>query len=149
MPKSENSDGRHKVSPSRAESRPHQNCLNSSTIEQIPLLEEKLQVTRRQQKIGEVVIRKKLIVERIGQNPQQLAEIVIGAETVNGYNYEEIGDTKSLHITKSNFLDLSTAQALLQALEKLSAAENAKIRLEIVTNCPENQIQHQEICDRY
>lgn len=148
MPKSENSD---------------HNCLNSSTTDHIPLLEEQLQVTRRQRKIGEVVIRKqvetqmvqvpirreKLIVERIGQNPQQLAEIVVGSETVNGYNYEEIDSTNSLHITKSNFLDLSTAQALLKALEKLEAANNAKIRLEIVTNCPKSQIEHQELCDRY
>ncbi len=136
---------------------------NLSETYQIPLLEEKLQIARRKQKIGEVVVRKqvetrivkvpirreKLIVERIGKNPQQLTEVVIGGDKVNGFKYEELGDRDSLHITKSYFLDLQTARELLEAIANLSSANNAKVRLEIVTNCSEHQIEHQNLCDRF
>lgn len=73
--------------------------INSPESYQISLLEEKLQVAHRKQKVGEVVIRKqvetrminipirreKLIVERIGENPEQLTEVVVAEETVNGF----------------------------------------------------------------
>lgn len=130
---------------------------------QIPLLEEKLQISRRKKKVGEVVVRKqvetrmvqvpirreKLIVERIGNNPEQLTEVVIGEEKVNGFKYEEFNNTDSLHITKSHYLDVQTAQQLLEAIANLSSANKAKVRLEIVTNCSEHQIKHQNICDRF
>lgn len=129
----------------------------------ISLLEEKLQVNRRKQKVGEVVVRKqietrmvqvpirreKLIVERMGKNPELLTEVVIGEEKVNGFQYQELSDNSSLHITKSHFIKLQTAQALLEALANLSSAERAKVRIEIVTDSSQDQIQHQGLCDRY
>ncbi len=118
----------------------NQQQSSSSEIEHITLLEEKLQVARRKRKVGEVVVRKqvetrvvtvpvrreKLIVERIGKNPERLTEVVITEEKVNGFKYEELNDTDSLHITKSGFLDLNTAQELLQAVAQLSSADKAK-----------------------
>lgn len=136
---------------------------DTSEVYQVSLLEEKLKVARYRQKIGEVIVRKqvetrmiqvpikreKLVVERIGQNPEILTEVVIGEEKLNGFNYPELSDTDSLHVTKSNFLDLPTAEKLLEAIRHLSSADNARVRLEIVTNCSEHQIEHQNICNRY
>ncbi len=141
----------------------NQQPSNSSETYQIPLLEEKLRVTRRQQKAGEVVVRKqvetrivkvpirreKIIVERIGKNPERLTEVIIGEGKVNGFKYEELNNGDRLHITKSHFLEVQTAQELLEAIAHLSSAANARVRLEIVTNCCEHQIEHQNICDRY
>ncbi len=135
----------------------------TSDVYQISLLEEKLQVARRKQKVGEVIVRKevetrmvkvpirreKLIVERIGKNPERLTEVVIAEEKVNGFKYEDFNHTESLHITKSHFLDVQTAQQLLEAIAQLSSAANATVRLEIVTNSSEHQIKHQGVCDRY
>ncbi len=136
---------------------------NEPEVYQIPLLEEKLEVTKQRQKVGEVVVhkqvetrivkvpirREKLIVKRIGKNPEKLTEVVIAEGKICGFKYEELNDNNSLHITKSSFLDLPTAQELLEALTHLSSAANAKVRLEIVTNCSEHQVEHQDICDRY
>lgn len=136
---------------------------NSLEAHHISLLEEKLQVARRKVKVGEVIVRKqvetriikipirreKLVIERIGENPELISEVVIGEEKVNGFKYEELNQTNSLHITKSQFLKLQTAQDLLAAISQLSSATNAKIRLEIVTNDSDHQIEHQQVCDRY
>ena len=93
--------------------------------------------------------REKLIVERMGKNPERLTEVVIKEGKVNGFNYEELNNTDSLHITRSHYLKPQIAQELLEAITHLSSASNAKVRLEIVTNCSEHQIEHQNICDRY
>lgn len=130
---------------------------------QIPLLEEKIKINRRKQKIGEVVIRKevetktvqvaiqreKLIVERIGKQPEQLAEVVIRDDQANGFTFGQLEPNAHLHITKSHFLPITTAQKLLEAIAHLSTTSNAKIRLEIVTDCTEEQIKHQSICEKY
>ena len=129
----------------------------------INLLEEKLRVNRSKQKIGEVIIRKeietrmiqvpiqreKLIVERVGKNPEKLAEVVIKEETVNGFNHEELKNADNLHITKSHYLELQTARQLLESIAHLDSANNPKICLEIVTTSSEHQIEHQNICDRF
>lgn len=140
----------------------NQQQSTSTEIERIALLEEKLQVSRRKQKVGEVIVRKqvetriikvpirreKLIIERIGKNPEQLTEVIVGQEKVNGFNYEDFNNTDGLHITKSHFIELGTAQEILNAIAQLSSVANTKVRLEIVTNCSEHQITHQDICER-
>ena len=140
----------------------NQQQSDSLEIEAIPLLEEKLQVTRQKQKVGEVIVRKqvetkivevplrreKLIVERIGKNPEQLTEVVIGSGKVNGFQYNELNDHDRLHLTNSHFLDLPTAHKLLEALTQVSATANTKIRLEIVTDSSEHQLEYQNICNR-
>lgn len=135
---------------------------DSLKIKTIPLLEEKLQVARYKQKVGEVIVRKqvetkivevplkreKLIVERIGKNPEQLTEVIIGSGQVNGFQYNELNDHDRLHLTNSQFLDLTTAHKLLEELTKFSPTANTKIRLEIVTDSSEHQLEYQNICDR-
>ncbi len=141
----------------------NQNLAPSSEIERITLLEEKLRVKRRKQKVGEVIVRKQvetrivqlplrretLIVERIGNNPERLTEVVISENQVNGFKYEELSDRAQLNVSRSNYLNLQTAQELLEAIAHLDSANNAKVRVEIVTDSSEAQIQHQNICDRY
>jgi hypothetical protein len=139
--------------------------INSSEVYQISLLEEKLKVTRRKEKVGEVVIRKqvdtrmvsiplrreRLIVERAGENPEQLTEVIIAEETVNGFKYDELNDNDSLCLNQSKFLSLSSAQELLTGITHLSDATNIKIRLEIVTNYSDSKTlsELKNICDRY
>lgn len=132
-------------------------------VHNISLLEEKLKIDRRKRKVGEVIVykqvetkmvqvpirREKLIVKRIGKQPEQLVEVTINNEEVNGFDLAELADKDTLHITKSNFIAVQTAQELLEAVAHLSSATNAKIRLEIVTNCSQQQIEHQSICDRF
>lgn len=126
----------------------------------ISLLEEKLQVARQRKKIGEVVIRKKvetrmvrvpirrekLIVERIGENPELLTEVIIGESKLSDY---EESDESNINLSHSNFLTISTAQELLQAINHLSTATNARVRLEIITDDSTDRDELQNICDRY
>ena len=137
--------------------------LINSEIKQIQLLEERLQVDRRKKKIGEVVVRKevetqiielpirreKLVIERIGENTEKLTEVILSEEKINNFGYEELQNTNSLHITKSAYIDIKTAQNLLESLARLSTAKDAKIRIEITSNNSKNQIECQSICDRY
>lgn len=143
-----------------------QELLATSKIKesvQISLFEEKLKVNRRKRKVGEVVVRKKietrmiqvpirtekLIVERVGEGSGQIAEVVIGESKINGFEPIELTEDDTLHITRSHFLTVETARQLLQAISGLSSANNAKIRLEIVTNSNQEQIELQNLCDRY
>ena len=141
---------------------PLANEARKAEVYQTSLLEEKLQVARRQQKVGEIVVRKqvetryvkipirqeKLIVERVGLTSERLTEVVTSKERVNGFSYEELTDTDSIYVVKSCFLELSTAQKLLEEMGKISSASNAKIRIEIATNSDEQQVELQNICDR-
>ena len=129
----------------------------------IRLLEEKLTVDRRKQKVGEVVIhkqietrmvqvpvqREKLIVERVGERSENLAEVVIGENKVNGFKFSEINDNDTLHLTKSNFVSVETAEKILADIHYLSTTANTKVRLEIVTNSSQQQTEQQAICDRH
>jgi hypothetical protein len=131
--------------------------------QQIPLWSEKLTVNRRQRKVGEVIVRKqvetrmiqvpiqeeKIIIERIGENPEQLAEVVINTSLVNGVPSNNFARENTLHLTKSHYLSVEMAQNFLKAIALLPSAANTTIRLEIMSNSSEEQIEHQQICDRY
>lgn len=137
--------------------------ITSSEAYQISLLEEKLQVARRRRKVGEVVIRKqietcmvqvpirreKLVVERRGQHPEQLAEVILREEKVNGFGYGELNDQGSLQFNQSHFLSLPVAQEMLAAIQRLPGSANVKIRLEIVSSDPANHQELQKLCDRF
>lgn len=132
-------------------------------VHNIRLFEERLKVDRRKQKIGEVIVhkqietrmvqvpvqREKLIIERVGEQSENLAEVVIGEGKVNGFKFSEITDTDTLHITKSNFVSVETAEKILADIHYLSTTANTKVRLEIVTNSSQQQIEQQAIFDRY
>jgi hypothetical protein len=139
--------------------------INPTGSYQISLLEEKLLVARLKQKAGEVVIRKqvetrmvniplrreKIIVEKIGKNPEQLTEVIVAEETVNGFKFSELDNKNAFIFNQTHFLSLSTAQELLTAISHLTSATNSKIRLEIVTKCDKNETlsELKDICDRH
>jgi hypothetical protein len=132
-------------------------------FQQIPLWSEKLTVNRRQRKVGEVIVRKqvetrmiqvpikeeKLIIERIGENPEQIAEVVINTSQVNGFGSNQFPREDTLHLTKSHYLSVEMAQNFLKAIALLPSAAKTTIRLEITSDSSEEQIEHQQICDRY
>ncbi|MEL6930019.1 MAG: DUF2382 domain-containing protein [Cyanobacteria bacterium J06600_6] len=139
---------------------------NSLALEKISLLEEKLQVARRREKVGEVVIRKqvetrmvqlpirreKLIVEKVGQNAEKLAEVILTEETLNGFNYDELNNGDSLDLHQSKFISPIAARELLSALAELSTSAKLKVRLEIATDSSEDsdlRLKVKDICERY
>ena len=138
---------------------------NDPDTYQISLLEEKLQVARRKEKVGEVVIRKevetrivklpirreKLVVEKIGENAELLTEVIVGEETVNGFKYSELENNDRLSVNQSRFISLSTARELLTAIDKIDPSASSRIRLEVITNSnnPELQSEIETICQNY
>ena len=130
-------------------------------IDKISLLEEKLQVTRQKKKIGEVVVskkietriinipikREKLVIERVGQNPELLTEIVTSEEKICGFGYEELENTENLHLTRSRFLELQKVREILAAIENLGTTDRVKIRIEIANSDSQTQEKYQTICD--
>lgn len=131
------------------------NNLEAATAEQydISLLEEKLVVKRSRHKVGEVVVRKivetqtmhipirreKLIVEKIGVSNEQLTEIDLGSEKVNGIKFNELGNTNDIYQSQSEFVSLDKIQEFLTEITKHSDKSNLKIRLEVITDNPETQ----------
>ena len=139
---------------------------DSLEAQKIFLLEEKLQVARRKKKVGEVIVRKqvetrmvrlpirreKLIVEKLGENPEKLAEVVINEETFNGLKYDELNNSQDLDLNQSKFISLATAKELLATLTQLSPNAQIKVRLDIATNGSEDKslgLKIKDICDRY
>ncbi len=136
---------------------------SSSAISKISLLEEKLKVIRRKQKVGEIVVRKhvetkvveipirreKLIVERVGKNTEQLTEIVINEEKINGLGYDALEPNENpLLAAKSKYFTVEKAQNVLEAISHLPSGKNAKIRLEIISSDSSIQQDFQDVCDR-
>ena len=129
---------------------------------QFSLLEEKLIVKRRKQKVGEVVVRKKvetrmihlpirrekLIVEKAGVTNEHLTEIDLGEGEVNGVKFSEITGTNDIYLAQSNFVSPQVAKELLTKISNASTTENIKIRLEVVTDNSELQNTYQNLCDR-
>ena len=139
-------------------------ATDSSNTEdyQIALWEEKLKIVRHKQKVGEVIVRKhieqkvvtipirreKLIVERVAKNPEQLTEVILSEERVNGFSYSEVDNNSTLESNKSDFVSLKDARQLLTAVEELELTGNIKIRLEIVSNNLEDNAKIKASCDR-
>ena len=139
--------------------------LEAATLEehQIELLEEKLVVKRLKQKVGEVIVRKKietrtvhlpirrekLIIEKAGTTNEHLAEIDLKEGEINGVKFSELSNTNDLYLSQSNFVSLDKAQQLLSEFQKRSNNNNVKLRIEIVADSAESQTTYQDICDRY
>ena len=139
-----------------------QSSADSENIK-LSLLEEKLKVTRQKHKLGEVVVRKKvetriakiplrrekLIIERIGKNPEQLTEVIISEDKIDGFNYDELEPANVQPQTaKTKYISLEKAQSIIETIAALSPTGKAKIRLEIVTNDSDLQQQYRDICAR-
>jgi hypothetical protein len=129
----------------------------------ISLLEEKLIVKRQKQKVGEVIVRKeietrmihlpirreKLIIEKAGITTEQLAEINLGEEKVNGVKFGDLENATDVYQSQSNFISLEALQKLLAEIANSSTLNNVKVRLEIISDRPEDQKSYQDICNQY
>jgi len=138
----------------------------------VRLLEERLVINRSKRKIGEVVVRKeietrivevpvqreKLIIEQVGAETIQLAEIDLGHGEVTGVELRDAAHSATLQpeaLTSDNrptvtgeFLSPKAASNLLEAIALQGRHGCAKIRVELVLDNPELQETYQKMFDR-
>ena len=134
----------------------------------IPLLEERLIVDVNKQKIGEIVVRKeietemiqvpvrreKLIVEQVGEETIQLAQIDLGNSEIQGVelatNTASVGSVATLNemIVSGEFTSAKIASLLLNAIALERKQGCKKIRIQIVVDDAERQQTYQEWVDR-
>ena len=128
----------------------------------IRLLEEKLVVNRSKQKVGEVVVRKeietrvvevpvrreKLIVEQVGEEPQQLAEIDLGKGKVTGVSDSVETSLPTTTTVKGEFVSPKAASDLLAAIALQDNHGCVNVRVELVVDNPELQETYQQMFDR-
>lgn len=148
---------------------------NSSEVaeeEIVRLLEERLIVNRRKQKVGEVVVRKeietrivevpvqreKLIIEQVGAETKQLAEIDLGEGQVTGVELlnlsspdthrSEDSSSDNLYRVRGEFISLKAVSNLLDAIALQGRHGCQKVRVELVVDNPELQETYQQMFDR-
>lgn len=128
----------------------------------IRLLEEKLVVNRSKQKVGEVVVRKeietrvvevpvrreKLIVEQVGEEPKQLAEIDLGKGKVTGVPDSVEASPQTTTTVKGEFVSPKAASDLLAAIALQDNHGCVNVRVELVVDNPELQKTYQQMFDR-
>ncbi|MFP4120550.1 DUF2382 domain-containing protein [Coleofasciculus sp.] len=128
----------------------------------IRLLEEKLVVNRSKQKVGEVVVRKeietrvvevpvrreKLIVEQVGEEPKQLAEIDLGKGKVTGVPDSVETSSPKNPTVKGEFVSPKAASDLLAAIALQDNHGCVNVRVELVVDNPELQETYQQMFDR-
>jgi len=145
--------------------------------EVIRLLEERLVINRSKRKVGEVIVRKeietqivevpvrreKLIVEQIGPEHKQLAEIDLGQGEIHGVELAQLAEqaqavaharsTKTLAsdgkpTVSGEFASPKAASLLLEAIALQRLHGCAKVRVEIELEDPQYQQTYQEWLDR-
>lgn len=131
--------------------------------ETIQLLEERLTVDRHKRKVGEVVVRKtvetqiievpirreKLIVEQVGSDPKQLAEIDLGSTDLSGIELAQGLSHSSQAVVSGEVHSLRAAHQLLDAIANLPNSGNPRVRLEFVLDDPSLRSTYQELLGRY
>jgi uncharacterized protein (TIGR02271 family) len=131
----------------------------------LTLLEERLFVNHQRRKVGEVIIRKeietqmvevpvrreKLIVERIGDDPERLAEIDLSQGDISGVEIREDSGFSSTQqpTVRAEFVSPKTASQLLDAIAKLHHHNCKSIRIELVLNDSKLQDTYQEWVQLY
>ncbi|MEW6493665.1 MAG: DUF2382 domain-containing protein [Cyanobacteriota bacterium] len=150
---------------------------NSQIVEEeiVRLLEERLVINRSKRKVGEVVVRKeietqiievpiqreKLIIEQVGPEPRQLAEIdlgkgeVTGVELINAQSSDshrrregEEDKFDNSYTVTGEFLSPKTASNLLEAIAYQKQHGCKKIRVELIVDNSELQENYQNMFDR-
>ena len=140
----------------------------------VRLLEERLVINRSKRKIGEVVVRKeietrivevpvqreKLIIEQVGSETIQLAEIDLGHGEVTGVELRDASRSDSAvpqlaaptsdnrPTVTGEFLSPKAASNLLEAIALQGRHGCAKVRVELVLDNPELQETYQKMFDR-
>ncbi len=150
---------------------------NSNIVEEeiVRLLEERLVVNRSKRKVGEVVVRKeietqivevpiqreKLIIEQVGAEPRQLAEIDLGKGEITGVELLNVSSSEShprrdrevnqfdnSYTVTGEFLSPKTASNLLEAIAYQKQHGCRKIRVELLVDNSELQENYQSMFDR-
>lgn len=128
----------------------------------IRLLEEQLVVNRTKHKVGEVVVRKeietrivevpvrreKLIVEQVGEETKQLAEIDLGKGQVTGVPDTIEMRPQTATTVKGEFVSPKAASDLLAAIALQENHGCVNVRVELVVDNPELQEKYQNMFDR-
>jgi len=131
--------------------------------ETIRLLEERLVVERKKQKVGDVIVRKeietrmvqvpvrreKLIVEQISPEHKQLAEIDLGEGEITGLDFSDITSLESGPVVRGDFVSPQVAARILKAIAAQPRHGCAKVRIELVLHDSEVRDNYQEWFDRY
>jgi hypothetical protein len=131
--------------------------------ETVRLLEERLIVDRHKRKVGEVVVRKtvetqivevpvrreKLIVEQIGAETRQLAEIDLGSSDLSGVELAHALTPSGQTVVSTEVHSLRAAHQLLDAIASLPNSGNPKVRLEFVLDDSSLRGTYQELLSRY
>ncbi|HLO49652.1 MAG TPA: DUF2382 domain-containing protein [Kamptonema sp.] len=131
--------------------------------EEIRLLEERLVVNRSKRKVGEVIVRKeietrmvevpvrreKLIIERVGEAPERLAEIDLGEGQVTGIELAEMVNANTQPTVSAEFTSVQKASKILQQIANQPHHGCAKVRLEIVLENKQVQETYQNWFDNY
>lgn len=129
--------------------------------ENITLLEERLAVQRSRRKVGEVLVRKvietrlvevpvrreKLIVEQVGAEAKQLAEIDLGQGEVTGVELAKIDRAETGYTVKGEFVSPQAARDILDAIVLQENHGCLKIRLELVVENQQLQETYQRMLD--
>lgn len=129
----------------------------------IPLLEEKLLVDRIKQRVGEVVVRKKvetrmiqvpvrwekLIIEQIGSPNKQLAEINLGQGKTTGIELQkQLASYNEGYAVSAEFISPKAARDFLEAIALQKQHGCSKVKIEIIVSDREKQIMYEEMFDR-
>ena len=131
--------------------------------EEIKLLEERLVVNRGKRKVGEVIVRKeietrmvevpvrreKLIIERVGEAPERLAEIDLGEGEITGIELAEMANAKAGPTVSAEFTSVQKASKILSAIASQPHHGCAKVRLEIFLENQQVQETYQNWFDNY
>jgi stress response protein YsnF len=147
---------------------------NREVVEEeiVRLLEERLVVNRSKHKVGEVVVRKeietqivevpihreKLIVEQVGSETKQLAEIDLGKGEITGVELAQLSESEFRqrqryspedgYIVTGEFVSPKAASNLLEAIALKGRHGCEKIRVEILVESQELQESYQQMFDR-
>lgn len=144
----------------------HQPEFQSSqetTQEVIRLLEERIVVERGIQKVGEVIIRKeieteiievpirreKLIVEQVGTERRQLAEIDLSQKPINQTEVETAGNFQSFPTVQATFRSPQAASDFLKEIASQPAQGFIEVHLVVMVKDADAQAKYQEWCNRY
>ena len=128
----------------------------------IRLLEERLLVDRVKRKVGEIIVRKqvetrivevpvkweKLIIEQIGAETKQLAEINLGEGEVTGIELKHLLVSDEGYVVSGDFVSLKAASDLLEAIALQKQNGHKKVRIELIVEDRDKQAIYQKMFDR-
>jgi hypothetical protein len=137
---------------------------NEAKEKVISLLEERLLIDRNKRKVGEIVVRKKvetrmvevpvqsekLIIEEVGTETKQLAEIDLGQGEITGVELKQLAAISegSNYTVSGEFFSMKAARDILDAIALHANHGANKVRIELMVEDPKQQELYQKMFDR-